>query len=60
MEEFGLVAGSEDDWDYNGYNSLRSGTAGGPWFKWDDIRYNNIAALTTNGITEAHTIGADF
>ena len=60
MEEYGLVAGSTDDWDHNGYHSERSGTSDGPWFKWDNIRYNNIAALTSSGITEANTIGIDY
>jgi len=59
MEEYGLIAGSNDDWNYNGYKSLRSGTSAGPWFKWDDIRYNNITALTSSGITEANTIETD-
>ncbi len=60
MEEYGLVAGSEDYWNYNGYKSLRSGTAAGPWFKWDNIRYNNIAALISSGITEAQSIGVEI
>ncbi len=60
FEEYGLVAGSIDDWNYNGYKSLRSGTSGAPWFKWDNIRYNNIATITSSGVTEANSIGIDF
>jgi len=45
FEEYGTVAGSTDDWDYNAYHSTRASTAGQEWFKWKDIRYTNIAAL---------------
>jgi len=56
MEEFGLVVGSNDDWDYNAYFSLRSGTASGPWFKYDNVKYNNVDLLVLSGVTEANTI----
>jgi len=60
FEEFGLVNGSADDWDHNGYFSLRAGTAGEPWFKWDDIRYNDITSLTSSGVTEPSSIAASL
>jgi hypothetical protein len=60
MEEFGLVATSNDDWDYNAYYSLRSGTAAGPWFKFDNIKYNNIDLLIQSGVTEANTIETSY
>lgn len=56
MEEFGLVNGSTDQYDYNAFYSTRTGSSGEPWFKWDNIRYNNVTALQngtsieTNGI----------
>jgi|GEM_PF-6297528 len=52
FEEFDLVNGSTDDWDHNGYYSTRAGTAGQPWFKWDNIRYDDISALNASGVTE--------
>jgi len=47
FEEFGLVNGSNDDWDYNAYYSTRPGnnTQGEEWFKWNNIRYGNVTEL---------------
>lgn len=56
FEEFGLVSGSTDDWDYNAYFSERSGTENNEWFKWSNVRYDNVDVLQaetdieTNGI----------
>ncbi len=56
FEEFGVVNGSIDDWDHNAYYSSRSATAGNEWFKWDNVRYSNVAdlqmgtSLETNGL----------
>ena len=47
FEEYGLVANSQDDWDYNAFFSTRIGAdrIGNQWFKWDDNRYADLAAL---------------
>ncbi len=56
FEEFGLVDGSVDDWDYNAYLSTRAGIPGNEWFKWDNVRYATISDLQngtnieTNGL----------
>jgi len=54
----GLVQGSTDDWDYNGYLSTRAGTAGGEeWFKWDNVRYATIQDLRNGTNIEDSGIG---
>ncbi len=60
FEEYDLVSGSIDDWDYGAYKSTRSGDSGGPWFKWDNIRYNNVPALQASGVLEGNSIAVDF
>jgi len=63
MEEYGLVNGSNDDYDYNAYYSTRDGTGGGPWFKWNNVRYNNVPALQSGTTIESNGIAietADF
>jgi len=45
FEEYGLVDGSIDDWDYNAYLSTRGPAPGEEWFKWDDVRYATINDL---------------
>ncbi len=60
FEEFGLVPGSNDDWNFNGYKSLSLGTSGQPWFKWDNVEYSNIAALNSSGMLGFNSIGIDF
>jgi len=45
FEEYGLVNGSTDDWDYNAYKSTRNATLGQEWFKWDNDRYASINDL---------------
>ncbi len=60
FEEFGLVIGSDDDWNYNGYKSLRAGTAGQPWFKWDNTQYNNITALNSSGLLGLNSMGIEL
>lgn len=54
IEEYGLVAGSTDDWDYNGYRSTRPGTLSGPWFKWNNTRYINVFDLQLSSNIEAN------
>ena len=62
FEEYGLVANSQDDWDYNAFFSTRIGAdrIGNQWFKWDDNRYADLAALQagtsieTNGLSLIH------
>ena len=56
FEEYGLVAGSVDDWDYNAFYSTRAGNSGAPWFKWDNIRYVDIAALQAGTTIETNGI----
>ena len=60
FEEFGLVSGSNDDWNYNGYKSNRSGTSGQPWFKWDNIQYSNVASLNSSGILGLNSIDIEL
>jgi len=59
IEEFSLVAGSVDDWNNNAYYSLRAGTSTEPWFKFDNIKYNNIAAISASGVLEADAVEID-
>jgi len=51
FEEFGLVNGSIDDWDYNAYHSTRPGvnTQGQEWF----IGNNGVAFSLSNDIEDA-------
>ncbi len=60
MEEYGLVAGSVDEWKNNAYLSLRAGTNAQPWFKWDNIKYSNVASIIASGLTEGNTIEASY
>ena len=59
FEEFGLVDGSIDDWDYNGYFSTRPGTStpGEEWFKWNNVRYGTLSDLQTG--TDIETNGME-
>jgi hypothetical protein len=59
LEEFGLVNGSNDDYDYNAYYSTRNGTGGGPWFKWNNLRFNNVPALQSGTTIETNGIAID-
>lgn len=54
FQEYGLIAGSMDDWDYNAYYSARAGTSGTPWFKWDNIRYAKISELQSGTSIETN------
>jgi len=54
FEEYGTVRGSTDDWDYNAYHSTRAGAAGQEWFKWEDGRYANLAALQNASSIESN------
>jgi len=54
IEEYGLVPGSTDDWNYNGYRSTRPGTVSGPWFKWSGTRYYNVFDLQINSNIETN------
>ncbi len=60
FEEFGLQPNSIDDWDYNGYYSSRAGTSGSPWFKWNNIRYDDVAMLRTSSPIEEEAIAVDL
>ena len=56
FQEYGLITGSIDDWDYDAFYSARSGTTNNEWFKWDDIRYANVPILSATGLIEANAI----
>ena len=56
FEMFGLVDGSQDDWDYNAYYSSRSGEAGSEWFKWNNVRYADVPVLRASGLLEWNAI----
>lgn len=60
FEEFALVAGSMDEWNYNGYKSLRAGNSGQPWFKWDNVKYNSITHLNTSGQLGQNSVGIEL
>ncbi len=59
FEEFGLVDGSNDDWNYNAYFSTRD-AAVDPWFKWNDNRYHTIEELQAGEAIEADGIAIDM
>ncbi len=52
FEEYGLVAGSRDDWDYDAL-----GTTDRPFAKWDNVRYSDLDDLRQNSGIEAHAVG---
>ena len=56
FEEYGVVSGSVDDWDYNAYYTTRAGTSGDEWFKYDNVRYEQISDLYTGTGLEMHGI----
>lgn len=60
FEEFGLIAGSNDDWDYGAYKSTRGGMTNTEEFKWDNIRYATVPILQASGILEANAIQVEF
>jgi len=60
FEMFGLVEGSEDDWDYGAYYSTRGGGVGTEWFKWNDIRYAQVPQLQASGLIEANSLEVAF
>ena len=52
FEQYGLVAGSTDDWDYDAL-----GTTDNPFAKWDNIRYADLDELRRTSGIEAHAVG---
>jgi len=56
FEFFGLVSGSDDNWDYGAYYSSRAGGSGTEWFKWDNLRYADVPVLNNSGIIESNAI----
>ncbi len=46
------------DLDYNGWGTSRAIDPGGPWFKWDNVRYDRIADLPPG--VEDHGIELGF
>lgn len=56
FEEYGLVAGSHDDWDHDALaREPPCGPDTPPCFKWDNTRYRTLADLGAAGI-EAHGV----
>ncbi|MEM7245905.1 MAG: right-handed parallel beta-helix repeat-containing protein [Acidobacteriota bacterium] len=51
FEEFGLVAGSTDDWDHDALD-----TPDTPFAKWDDVRYTDLADLRARSGIEANAV----
>jgi hypothetical protein len=54
-----------DDWDFNAYGSQRSGASndpekGGPWFKWNDVRYARLPDLQSGAGIELHSVTISF
>ncbi len=56
FEFYGLVDGSEDDWDFGAYYSSRAGGGGSEWFKWQDVRYGGVSDLASSGLLESNSI----
>jgi len=55
MEEYGLISGSIDDWDYDAL-----GTTYVLFAKWDNIRYADLNELRTSSGIEAHAVAANL
>jgi hypothetical protein len=51
FEEYDLVAGSVDDWDYDAL-----GTTANPFAKWNNIRYQSLESLRQSSGVEAHAV----
>ncbi len=51
MEEYGLIDGSRDDWDYDAL-----GTPQTPFAKWDNVRYNTITDLRVDSGIEFNAV----
>lgn len=56
FEMFGLVNGSQDDWDFGAYYSTRGGGTNTEWFKWNNVRYASVTELSASNIIEANSI----
>jgi len=60
FEMFGIVPGSDDNWDYGAYYSTRGGMVGTEWFKWNNIRYAMVPDVNASGIIEGNAIEVAF
>jgi hypothetical protein len=60
FEEFDLVSGSNDDWDYGAYKSTRGGMTNTEEFKWDNLRYATVPILKASGVLEANAVQVEF
>jgi hypothetical protein len=59
--EFVTVAtGGFRDFDHDAWGTTRAGTSGEPWFKWDDVRYDDLADLQGSVGVEANGVAASF
>ena len=50
------------DFDYDAWGSTRAGTASEPWFKWDNVRYDDLDDLRSGTAinVEDHGVAASF
>ncbi len=48
------------DLDYNAWGTTRAGTSGAPWFKWNDVRYDDLADLQAIVGIETEGVAASF
>ena len=48
------------DLDYNAWGTTRAGTSGEPWFKWNDVRYDDLADLQSSVGVELNGVAASF
>ncbi|WP_103069678.1 immunoglobulin-like domain-containing protein [Aquimarina sediminis] len=61
FEEYTIPATSLiEDWDYNAYSTIRNGTSGEPWFKWNNIKYAQISDLRSGSGLEMHGLQFDY
>ncbi|MGC9367462.1 MAG: hypothetical protein ACP5FK_10550 [bacterium] len=61
FEEYDLVSTSlMDDWDYDALGSTRAGTSAEPWFKWNNIRYDDLSALQSGAGIELNGLAIGF
>ena len=48
------------DFDYGAWGTTRAGTSGEPWFKWDNVRYDDLLDLQTSLGIEDEGVAASF
>jgi hypothetical protein len=55
FEEYGLVPGSTDDWDFDALH-----TPAMPFAKWNNVRYQDLADLRANSGVERNAVACGF